>query len=197
MTNPFAVLNSSPPPEKMGWELPASEKAPHIPQEDLLGQIEKQSGELVDVLKEIDFLAKLRERLERHNEQRSAKEARSKAVRAREKLRSKFEGGFGAYQDFDVLKAIEDTFVELYPIENFEIELAKEYRNISKDIANLYERYQKIIKGITINVNFTDKHYDRLLRTVFKVVPMEYQIQVAEELDKYAVGVGEPTSIEL
>lgn len=166
------------------------ETVPEIPSQHLITDLTQQAPELLDVLKEVAHLVKLRERIEIHNDQRSATEAKSAARRVRQKVASRFEGGFRAYEDFEVLQFIEEKVIECYPIENFNLDMAKELRSISKEVAALYERYQKIIKGTSLFIEFDSDQFERLLGIILECCPPEIQLRIADALDKYAVKAG-------
>lgn len=176
---------------------PVPEVAPTIPQDHLMDQITHQNSELLDVLKEIAQLDKIRARLEKHNEQRSIAVAKKVAAEVRQRLSSRFEGGFRAYDDFEVLKYLEEVVLEKYPTVDYSLEHAKEDRNISKDIASMYEKYQRIIKGTTINIEFTSKLYDKLLGYVFECTCTSCQLRLSERLRKDAHSKVERRSIQL
>lgn len=163
---------------------------PHIPSQHLMSSLTEQAPELLDVLKEVKTLDQLRERIEEHNNQRSATEAKNAARRVRQKLASRFEGGFRAYDDFEILQVVEEKVVECYPVENFNLDMAKELRSISKEIASLYERYQKIIKGTSLFIEFDSDQFDMLLGIIFECCPPDIQLRIADRLDKHGVKVG-------
>ena len=163
---------------------------PQIPSQHLISSLTQQAPELLDVLKEVKTLDQLRERIEEHNNQRSATEAKNAARRVRQKLASRFEGGFRAYDDFEILQVVEEKVIECYPVENFNLDMAKELRSISKEIASLYERYQKIIKGTSLFIEFDSDQFDMLLGIIFECCPPEIQLRIADRLDKHGVKVG-------
>lgn len=163
---------------------------PQIPSQHLMSSLTEQAPELLDVLKEVKTLDQLRERIEEHNNQRSATEAKNAARRVRQKLASRFEGGFRAYDDFEILQVVEEKVVECYPVENFNLDMAKELRSISKEIASLYERYQKIIKGTSLFIEFDSDQFDMLLGIIFECCPPDIQLRIADRLDKHGVKVG-------
>lgn len=170
---------------------------PEIPSQHLITDLTQQAPELLDVLKEVAHLVKLRERIEVHNDQRSATEAKSAARRVRQKVAKRFEGGFRAYEDFEVLQFIEEKVIECYPIENFNLDMAKELRSISKEVAALYERYQKIIKGTSLFIEFDSDQFERLLGIILECCPPEIQLRIADALDKYAVKAGGTKTVKM
>jgi len=183
-------------PSMTSLDLEPTPEVPSIPTETLADQITKNT-ELLDVLKEITYLDEIRNRLKTHFEQRSIETARSVSKKVRERLRSRFEGGFRAYDDFDVLQYVEEIVLEHYPTETYSIDQAKEDRNISKEIASMYQKYQTIIKGTTINVEFQSKHYDKMMRYVFECTCPACQIKLSEKLAKDAASAPEKKTIQL
>lgn len=147
--------------------------------------------------KEVQQLEALRERLEEHNNQRTAAEARKAGKRFRQRLHSKFEGGFSAYEAFQIYEGAEEVFLECYPTVDFSLELAKEYRNISKDISTLMEKYQKIIKGIKLEVSFTSEAYDKFMRALYAVADNETLLRFADYIEKSAAVEGQDNVVKL
>lgn len=170
---------------------------PEIPSQNLITSLTQQAPELLDVLKEVGTLDRLRERIEEHNNQRSATEAKNAARRVRQKVASRFEGGFRAYEDFEVLQYIEEKVIECYPIENFNLDMAKELRSISKEVAALYERYQKIIKGTSLFIEFDSKQFDKLLGIILECCPPDIQLRISDRLAQDAVKVGANKQVHL
>lgn len=215
MINPFSSLLTQPAnpflpqpfqevpeiPKVLPWELEGGASFAEVlgegsPTSQFLEKVSSESG-IIDVRKEVSQLEALRDRLEDHNQQRSAAEARKAGKRFRQRLHSSFEGGFSSAEDWHILDAAESAFLENYPTVDFTLDLAKEYRNISKDISSLMERYQKIVKGIKLQVEFTSEHYDRIIGAVYAECDNATIGRIANRLEKDAAVEGKEEVVRL
>ena len=81
--------------------------------------------------------------------------------------------------------------------EQLSIEEAKALRDASAAIAKMVEQYRKFLAGMTIKLEFNDDRYNRFMRVFFKVIPPEYQVAFAKELEKYAPESGKTQKLNL
>lgn len=74
---------------------------------------------------------------------------------------------------------------------------AESFLKFANAIGGLAEKYRKTLEGMTVNVNFESRHYDRLMAILFKKLPPELLDEVANEVAKDAPKLGSEQVLNL
>lgn len=191
--NPFAVLG---------------EPEPEDDQDDLLDQTRVPL--IDDVESEIVFLKKVRKQLENSVEAHSRERIDGLIDRTVRRVKNYLEDVTKPLKEVDENGEAKITRIQKFEDEDIEniseivhttidkhlcrdqitIQEAKALRDASGAIAKMVDQYRKFVAGMVIKVEFSDKKYEFLMATIFKVCDPATQMRIAEEMDKHALRSG-------
>lgn len=166
---------------------------------DLLNQLRSADPRMSDIKDEIAQVKFIREQLRASLEARSSErfalgvQNLLRSVTEKLKKSTKLSGHSLAM----ISGYIEEGLREYFPPEDMTVENAKVLTKISMDLSALAKRYQEILKGLKIEVEFSSEHYDRLLQVIFRHVSSEQMDRIAAELEKFAPSEAQEKTLKI